>query len=272
MTHGHDAALVTVVGVEGSAPRASGARMLVYADGSIVGTVGGGTWEHKLIEAAVRAIPAGRPVRFQAHLTRDLGMCCGGAMDALIEPLSTQERLHLFGAGHVAHALAPIALALGFEVIVYDDRDDWLTPERFPGCTHVCADPRRRLPALGPRDAVVLVTHSHALDQDLLQSLLPEPFGYLGLIGSRAKVAKFFVRLRAAGMDPALFSKVCAPIGLDLGGREPAEIAVSIAAELVRVRHGHSGPVLPLSENPIQARGGDGRARAPRVSASDAPS
>lgn len=272
MTHGRAAALVTVVGVEGSAPRASGARMLVYADGTIVGTVGGGTWEHRLIEVAVRAIPAGRPVRFQAHLTRDLGMCCGGAMDALIEPLSTQERLHLFGAGHVAHALAPIALSLGFQVTVYDDRDDWLTPERFPGCEHVCADPRRKLPALGPRDAVVLVTHSHALDQDLLQSLLAEPFGYLGMIGSRAKVARFFVRLRAAGVDPSLFSKVCAPIGLELGGRTPAEIAVSIAAELIRVRHGQAGPVGPLSERPMAARGGDGRAKAPGLTASDDPS
>ncbi|MFN7146266.1 MAG: XdhC family protein, partial [Myxococcota bacterium] len=138
-------------------------------------------------------------------------------------------------------------------------------PERFPGATVVCADPHHWVETLRTdgRTYVLLVTHDHALDQDLLETLLPRTWAWLGLIGSRAKVAKFFLRLRAAGLDEALFAKVSTPVGLDLGAETPEEIAVSIAAELVRVRHGVTRPPIPLSEIPLPARGGDGVARPP---------
>jgi xanthine dehydrogenase accessory factor len=248
MKAGRPVALCTVVGVDGSAPRHSGARMLVDDEGDIVGTIGGGEWERRVIEAALVALNEGTARRLQAHLTRDLGMCCGGAMDVLIEPLSSVERLHLFGAGHVGEAIAPLARGLGFEVTVYDERDDWLTAQRFPDCTLVEKDPRRALPSLGARDYAVIVTHSHQLDQDLLQSLIGQPFAYLGMIGSRAKVVKFRIRLAVGGVDESLFERVHAPIGLDIGAETPAEIAVSVAAELVRVRRSHEGPVVPMRE------------------------
>ncbi len=252
MEEGRAVALCTVVGVDGSAPRHDAARMLVDEEGDIVGTVGGGEWERRVILAAVESLKQGRPCRLKAHLTRDLGMCCGGAMDVLIEPLSALEHLHLFGAGHVGAELAGLATALGFAVHVYDDRDEWLTPERFPGCELIEKDPRRALPELGPRDYAVIVTHSHQLDQDLLHSLIGQPFAYLGMIGSRAKVAKFVIRLRAAGVDPTLFKRVHAPIGLDIGAETPAEIAVAIAAELVRVRRAHTGSVHAMRERPLR--------------------
>jgi len=115
----------------------------------------------------------------------------------------------------------------------------------------------------GPGAYHLIVTHSHQLDQDLLEAVLPRPMAWLGMIGSRAKVAKFFVRLQAGGIDPTLFKKLCAPVGLDIGAETPEEIAVSILAELVRVRRRCSRPPSPLSETPITARGGDGRAVAP---------
>src|SRR6185436_2482021 len=101
MRTGEPSALVTVTKIGGSTPRSSGARMLVHADGRIVGTVGGGTFEHRAIEEAIAAIRAGAPRTYAVHLTRDLGMCCGGAMEAYIEPLATQEHLVIYGAGHV---------------------------------------------------------------------------------------------------------------------------------------------------------------------------
>jgi len=112
----------------------------------------------------------------------------------------------------------------------------------------------------GPRAWHLIVTHSHALDQDLVEHLLPQDLGWVGLIGSRAKVARFLVRLRAGGMDPALFRRLSAPVGLDIGAVTPGEIAVSIVAELVRVRRGSQKPPVALSEVPLAARGGDGRA------------
>jgi xanthine dehydrogenase accessory factor len=259
--------LCTVIGVDGSAPRHAGARMLVWPDGRILGTVGGGTFEHRVIAAAQEAMRDGLPRRFTVHLTRDLGMCCGGAMDVYLEPLAPTERLYIFGAGHVARPTARLAAELGFAVTVIDEREEFATAERFPDATLHVGDPRRFARAL-PVDArtwVLLVTHEHQLDQDLLELLLPSPLAWLGLIGSRNKLARFFLRLKAAGVDEALFAKVSGPVGLDLGAETPEEIAVSIAAELVRTRRGVTRPPLPLSELPLPARGGDGTARPPRL-------
>jgi xanthine dehydrogenase accessory factor len=146
---GAPAALCTVIAVNGSAPRSASARMLVYGDGRIVGTIGGGQWEKVVIDAALVCIREGSARRVAAHLTRDLGMCCGGAMEAFVEPITPVERVHLFGAGHVGGALAPLLLSLGFELRVYDEREEWLNAERFPGL-RACAP---RPPAGDPRGA-----------------------------------------------------------------------------------------------------------------------
>ena len=266
---GRACAMVTVVGVGGSAPRSTGSRMLVHADGTIVGTVGGGTFEHRLVAQALEAVAEGRPRRFSVHLTRDLGMCCGGHMEAFIEPLQSREHLVIHGAGHVGAATARLADALGFAVHVVDDRDELLQDAALPpAAERVEADPRRVLDTLpfGPLAYHLVVTHDHALDQDLVEALLPRPLAWLGMIGSRTKVTRFLIRLRAGGMDPALFERLCAPVGLDIGAETPEEIAVSIAAELVRVRRRCRNLPVPLSGVPIPARGGDGVAVPPALS------
>lgn len=261
---GRPVALVLVLEVRGSTPRASGSRMLVLADGTTVGTIGGGEVEHRVTAQARAALAHGRAERFDAHLTRDLGMCCGGEMSVWIEPWLPRSPLVIYGAGHVAHAVAPIAAALEFDVTVVDDRDELNTAERFPLATRLSMDPRAHAAREAPASThVLIVTHDHALDQDLCRAWLPRPVAWIGMIGSRAKVAKFFVRLRAAGLDEALFRKLSAPVGLDVGAETPAEIAVAIAAELVRVRRRADRVPLPLSEHALPARGGDGRARPP---------
>lgn len=258
MEQGRAAALVTVVGAQGSAPRHGGARMLVFADGAVVGTIGGGVFEHRATAQALEAIREGRPRRYTVHLTRDLGMCCGGEMDAFIEPLEPRERLVIHGAGHVGAATARLAVPLGFGVTVVDDREELLAAADLPPeVERVEADPRRvldRLPT-GPRAYHLVVTHEHALDQDLVERLLPVDLAWLGMIGSKTKVTRFLLRLRAAGMDPALFDRLCAPVGLDIGAETPEEIAVSIAAELVRVRRRADRAPLPMSAHPLPARG-----------------
>jgi xanthine dehydrogenase accessory factor len=260
---GRKAALATVIEVAGSTPRSSGARMLVYADGSSLGTIGGGALEHAVIGAAREVIRSGVPQRYAVDVVRDLGMCCGGRVEVYVEPLFVQVPLVVFGAGHVAAALAPVVLALDFQVTVVDDRPELATAERFPGCRLVNSDPLAFARALhGHADAHwLVVTHDHQLDQDLLEVLLPKTSAWLGMIGSRAKVARFLTRLDAAGLNPALFAKLCAPVGLDIGAETPAEIAVSIAAELVRVRRHADRPPVPLSTLPLAARGPSGAAR-----------
>ena len=266
MQSGTPAALVTIIGHAGSAPRQSGSRMLVYGNGQIVGTIGGGTLEYRLIEQALHSIKTGTTVRFEAHLTRDMGMCCGGAVEAYIEPLEAVLDLVIYGAGHVGSATARLAKMAGFRVIVIDERDEFADPSSFDEEIDVRAvDPLRGLDKLPWGDSAyhLIVTHNHQLDQALVEAILPRNFGWLGMIGSRSKVAKFFVRLRAAGMDENLFSKLSAPVGLDIGAQTPEEIAVSILGELIRVRRQSTGPTAPLSSRPIDARGGDGRSHPP---------
>ena len=192
-------------------------------------------------------------------------------MEAFVEPISPPEHLVIYGAGHVGTATARFAAQLEFTVTVVDDRPDWNAPERFPETVlRVERDPLVALSDLpyGPRAYHLIVTHSHQLDQDLLKHLLTCDAAWLGLIGSRAKIAKFFLRLRAGGADPAGFLHVSAPVGLDIGAQTPEEIAISILAELVRVRRRCDRPPIPLSQVPLQARGGDGVCR-PRALTTD---
>ena len=230
-----------------------------------MGTIGGGVLEHRAIEASLRAIQTGRPERIEVHLTQDLGMCCGGRMEVYVEPLQTRKPLVIFGAGHVAHACAPVLLALDYDLVIVDEREDLNSPDRFGGCHREVGDARAFADALeGSDDAHwLVVTHDHKLDQDLLEILLPKPCAWVGMIGSKAKVSRFLVRFRAAGLDERLFRKLSAPVGLDLGAETPTEIAIAIAAELVRVRRFADRSPMPLSTIPLDARGGDGTARPP---------
>lgn len=262
---GEPAAIATVIGTGGSTPRTSGARMLVRADGVCVGTIGGGALEHRVIEVARQVARSGVPERVDVHLVRDLGMCCGGRMEVWVEAVGGREPFVLYGAGHVARALAPMLVALDFAVTVVDERDEWLSPDAFPGCETLRTDPRAHARALpdDPRRYVLIVTHDHGIDQDLGEVLLPKACAWLGMIGSRGKVSRFLVRWTAAGLDPALFDRLCAPVGLDLGAETPAEIAVAVAAELVRVRRRADRPPLPLSAGPLPGRPGERGATPP---------
>lgn len=248
--------LCTVIETGGSTPRGAGARMVVFTDGHVVGTIGGGAVEHAVVEASRAALADRRSRRVNVALGRDLGMCCGGRMEVLVDFVEARPTLWIYGAGHVAAALAPIAVALDFAVVVVDDRDALAVAERFPGARVMRADPEQvaRTHTPGSSDWHIVLTHDHALDQAVTGHLLDRDCAWLGLIGSRAKVARFLTRWTAEGRDPSTFRKLCAPVGLDVGAETPAEIAVSIAAELVRVRrHARRAPAS-LADQPIPGR------------------
>ncbi len=250
MDEGRPAALVTVVGTKGSAPREAGTRMLVYADGTGVGTIGGGAVEYEAQNLAMVAIDEGAPRRFQPQLEKDLGMACGGSMDIFIDPLLRPPQLVMFGAGHVAHEVAPVALRLGFQVTVVDARPEQATQARFPGCSLHVEAPEDFAQAMSCRSDVwvLIVTHGHAHDLQVLRALVGKPLAWLGAIASRRKTATFFRILREEGVPQEALDAVSAPVGLDIGAQTPAEIAISVAAEWVRVRQGHDRLPLPLSE------------------------
>jgi xanthine dehydrogenase accessory factor len=245
LERGEPAALVTIVSTTGSTPQRVGAKMLVYADGRTVGTIGGGCYENDAFWKAREAITNRKPQLLHYELDDDFaqetGLVCGGQMSVYIEPIEPSPELYVFGAGHVGFHLANMAQEVGFHVHVIDDREKFANRERFPNAAEVVADDipawieRTPLPA---HAYVVVVTRGHTNDLDALRALAPRELRYLGLIGSRAKVARISDQLLGEGMAPALLTQVHAPIGIDIGAVTPQEIAVSILAELVAVKHG----------------------------------
>ncbi len=242
---GERAALVTVVATEGSTPQKAGARMLVYADGRIVGTIGGGCLEAEMTWRAREAIEGGRPKLVSYDLTPEQagedGLVCGGRMQVFIEPIEGTPVLCLFGAGHVAQPLSRIAKACGFRVEVADDRVKFANAERFPDADLIVVDD---LPAaaarmtLGPTSYAVVVTRGHKGDAAALRAVLGQGLRFVGMLGSRPKVVHIFTALREEGAKPEDLAAVHAPLGLEIGALTPEEIAVSIMAEMIAVRRG----------------------------------
>jgi xanthine dehydrogenase accessory factor len=232
--------VATVTGSHGYTPRKAGARLLMAEDGTLVGTIGGGAIEHEVLGEARALLVRGGTAVVERHLTRDLGMCCGGAMTVFLEVVDVAPRLWVFGAGYIAKPLAAMAAGCGFEVTVVDGRAEWATPERFPTATVVAQDPEDFARALdsAATDCAIITTHDHAVDQRLVQVLLRKPLRFLGMLGSTAKQRKFALRLRARGFSDAEIARLHAPVGLAIGADTPEEIAVSVMAQLVAVRRG----------------------------------
>jgi xanthine dehydrogenase accessory factor len=237
---GTPCALATVVRTSGSTPRKSAARMLVLADGQIVGTIGGGRVEKEVTDAAVALLAEGAAARaklLRYHLTHELAMCCGGEMEVFVEPMVPEPPLVVCGAGHVARALVPLARAVGFAPIVVEDLEDARVPEAVRVVDSFDVRDWRDVP-LDDNTYVVIVTRDHATDQALLEQLIGRELAYLGLIGSRRKIEMFRQRLVNKGVDERRFARLRAPIGLDIGAETPEEIAVAIVAELIQTRAG----------------------------------
>lgn len=245
LQRGESAALVTIIRTEGSTPQRVGAKMLVYPDGRIVGTIGGGCYENDAFWKARRALDTRKPVVVRYELTDDIaeesGLICGGQMEVYIEPLEGAPHLYLVGAGHVSYHLARAATPVGFRVHVLDDREKFASRDRFPDAHEVIVDeiPSWLEGASLPANAyVVILTRGHRHDLDALRALAPKGLRYLGLIGSRAKVARLYEALQAESIPLEHLRKVHAPVGLDIGAVSPQEIAVSILAELIAVKYG----------------------------------
>lgn len=248
---GEPVALVTVIGVSGSAPRGLGAMMSVLADGAITGTVGGGNLEKFAIAHALAALADGRCRRLHYDFSRgpeqNVEKACLGTTDFFIQPFVPSPVLVIFGAGHVGRALAPPARSCGFRLRVADDRKDFLDAAAFPEGTEFFHGPFAQVAASLPMDTstyAVIMTHGHSQDSAVLEACLMRHWRYLGLMGSHAKVAQLCRDLGNTPETLERLSKIHAPVGIDVGGRSPAEIAVSILAELQAVRYDRSGGFL----------------------------
>lgn len=245
LDRGESVAVVTIVRAHGSTPQRVGAKMLVFADGRTVGTIGGGCYESDAFWKAREALAARRPRLLHYDLSDDLaadtGLICGGQMDVFIDPVEPAPRLYILGAGHVGLQLGTLAPTVGFEVHVVDDREKFANAERFPAASEIVVDDIPTWVAgagLPPSAFVVVLTRGHRQDLEAVRALAGRPFRYVGLIGSRAKVARLVEALVDEGADRDWLRQLRAPVGLDIGAITPAEIAVSILAELIAARYG----------------------------------
>lgn len=238
---GEAAALATVLEARGSTPRGASSKMLIYADGRTVGTIGGGGVESRVIEEAVEAIAEGESrelhYRLEDEERGDPGIC-GGDMRIFVDVMEPRPMVLVIGAGHVGQAVAELADFLGYRIAVLDERPELVTPERFPWAgTLLTGDVGEQVREFGldEHTYVVAVTPHHSLDEEILAVAAERPFGYLGLIGSQRRTAHTFERAREAGVPEDVLEQVHTPIGLDIGAETPREIAVSIMAEIIGV-------------------------------------
>jgi xanthine dehydrogenase accessory factor len=255
LKNGEDVALVTIVSANGSTPQRVGAKMLVFADGRVVGTIGGGCYENEALWKAREALKTRKASTEHYELADDFaaesGLICGGQMDVFIEPIEPAPAVYIFGAGHVGQFVGRVAHDAGFRVHVVDDRDKFANRERFPDATEIIVDdiPTWLANSSLPSSAyAVVVTRGHRHDLDALRALAPRNLRYLGLIGSRAKVKRIYDVLIEDGSVPIdRLENIHAPIGLDIGAVTPQEIAVSIVAELIAIRRGKADAVAGAS-------------------------
>jgi xanthine dehydrogenase accessory factor len=252
LERGEDFVMVTVIEVSGSAPASVGQKMLVQAEagagapipGRAVGTVGGGILERLAAEEAAQRLAGGesglRAFDLDPGSDGGIGSTCGGRAVLAFEVFRSARRLLLFGAGHVALAFAGLCDLLGWSYAVADERADLLTPERYARATQrICDDPVAVAAGAATEGIshAVIFTHDHRIDRAILAALArrARPFaGYVGMIGSGRKWAEARAALAAEGIAPGWLDAVRCPVGLSIGSRAPAEIAVSIAAQIIQ--------------------------------------
>lgn len=259
---GDPVAIATVIRAQGSVPRHEGSRMLIFPDGRIEGTIGGGDMESRVIEEAQQAMMDGRPrllhYAFRDIEEGDVGVC-GGEMEVFVDPLRPRPTVVVVGGGHVGKAVAHLARWLGFRTVVADDRPEFATPEAVPDGDEYVAGPLNELPdrvRITPDTYVLLTTRGVPVDIEGLPALLETDAAYIGVIGSRRRWEVCANKLLEMGYPKGKITRVTSPMGIELNAETPEEIALSLMAEIVMLRRGGSGK--PMAHAPVLRRGRSG--------------
>lgn len=241
------AALCTVIKTSGSTPRHSTSKMLVFPNGEILGTVGGGELENRVRKEALASLQDGQPRLLSYKMTDpslgDPGVC-GGQVEVFVEPILPPPVVVVIGGGHVGKAVAHLAKWLGFHVVVSDDRPEFCTPEANPDADEFQNMAMAELPLhmkITSQTALILTTRGNNIDVAGLPALLESNAGYIGVIGSRKRWSETVKSLNEAGITDEQLKTVHSPMGLGIGAETPEEIAVSIMAEVLMIRSSASG-------------------------------
>lgn len=216
--------------------------MLIRADGSSVGTIGGGCTEADVWALARRVIETEQPILEKFTLTpktaEEEGLACGGIVEIFVEPIGSPV-VHVFGAGHIGRHVVKLSAMVGLNTVVIDDRERFANAQNIPEADRIVVSEFReafRDLTITESSYIVIVTRGHRSDQLVLSEAVRTRASYIGLIGSRAKITRIYRQLVEDGVPPERLATIRAPIGLDIGARLPEEIAVSIVAQLIAER------------------------------------
>lgn len=257
---GEPAVLATIVKEHGSVPRHAGSKMIVYPDGRIIGTIGGGEMESRVIARSRELIATGgKPEIMDFDLidpTRGDPGVCGGQVEIFMEPLLPDPTILIIGCGHCGQALAELAHWAGFRVIVSDDRADLCNPEVIPLADEYLPVPPGEIARhahIHSKTYIAAVTRGVPLDVEMLPPLLQSDAPYIGVMGSRRRWATAAKRLEEQGINKEKLARVYAPIGLELRAETPQEIAISIMAEIIAHHYGGDASPMKWMGNPDEA-------------------
>lgn len=241
---GQDGVLATVFRTRLSTPRHVGSKMLIHADGTVTGSIGGGACEARVMQEALLVLEDRQCRVLDLDLAGGLGVC-GGSMEVFLEPLLRSSPFVVIGAGHVGRALVQVGKNLSFRFLLVDDRPEFLEPwTDDPLVTTCLAAPEQLAEHIqpGPFSALLLASRNHQLDSQYLEAVLRleisegKEFGYLGALGSRSKANRILGQMQDLGAGFATRMKgVRMPVGLDLAAETPTEIALSVLAEALAI-------------------------------------
>lgn len=241
LDRGKELVIATVTRAQGSAPRSEGAKMLVLENGEIHGTIGGGILEKRVIELCLEAIRDGKSYSVNLPLDSEgLKMICGGEVDIFIDVYKAKPKLLIAGGGHVGLALYKFASLLDFSIRIFEDREEYLTEERFPLADELVLGDIQKCLEKYPIDDntyIVIATRGHVYDEVALEAVVNSKAKYIGAMGSKKKVITLMENLNNKGISKENLDKVYAPIGLKISGESPEDIALSIIAEIQTIRN-----------------------------------
>lgn len=236
-------AVATIARAQGSTPRTEGAKMLIFPDGSFRHTVGGGIFESIVIQDALAVLSEGKTIlktySFNLEGKYATGAVCGGQVEVIIEMIMNAPNLLIIGGGHVGQALAKAASLLDFNITIVDDRKEYSEKNETGLKINLIHTPPdfSAIPKITENTYVCLVSKGCPTDEIALRQVIHSSAKYIGMIGSRKKVRTVYQNLEASGIDPSLFERVNAPIGINIGGDSPEEIAISILAEIISIKN-----------------------------------
>lgn len=236
-------ALVTVTKCYGSTPCVLGSRMVITENSELFGTIGGGKLEFLAIEQASKALHENKIIESGYTLGPEFEQCCGGKVEFIIEPMNQSPELFLFGAGHIGQEIVKLLIGTPFKVSLIDSRPQWFDEKNIDESINQCEVSEidfktfRNVVRWGRSCYILVLTHNHAIDFDIISMALKEDTKFLGLIGSKTKKVRFNnMLINEMNIEEGMSNVVC-PIGLPIGGDTPKEIAISVVAQLLQVHY-----------------------------------